>query len=305
MLKISKKSRQAKGFTLAELLVAMSITIVLVTLTVIITGSAIDAWKGARTEIRAAGQAKAMLNALGRDLEALVSRTGTESEWLYASAQDQMIGPDGESSPNAARMYFFTAASDRYDGNAGDLVEDQGGDVSAVGYELAYVDPVFGDDSEQFSTFVLYRKLLDPDETFKGKLIGTSELEQDFLVQSGTNELEDFICENVYEFTVIFVIEYKDNNGEIQTVKVPVLSDPGAKDTVKTFQISGAGLEPNENRNSEYRGGRIVAVELSITVLSDEGIRILRKSPFANDDAKNKFIEKNGFRYTRSVAIPQ
>ncbi|MEJ6582341.1 MAG: type II secretion system protein [Akkermansiaceae bacterium] len=305
MHKISKKSRQAKGFTLAELLVAMTITIVLVTLTVIITGSAIDAWKGARSEVRAAGQAKAMLNALGRDLEALVSRTGTDSEWLYASAQDEMIGPDGESSPNAARMYFFTAASDRYDGNAGDLTKDEGGDISAVGYELDYLDPVFGDDSEEFSTFVLYRKLLDPDETFNGKLIGTSELKQDFAVQAGVNELEDFICENVYEFTVVFVIEYKDTNREVKTVKVPVLADPGAKDVVKSFKVTGAGLEPNENPNSEYRGGRIVSIELSITVLSDEGIRILRKSPFRSDDVKNKFIEKNGYRYTRSIAIPQ
>jgi len=306
MHKILRTSRQAKGFTLAELLVAMSITIILVTLTVIITGSAIDAWKGARSEIRAAGQAKAMLNALGRDLEALVSRTGTNSEWLYASAQDEMIGPDGESSPNAARMYFFTAASDRYDGNAGDATRDEGGDISAVGYELDYLDPIFGDESEKFATFVLYRRLLDPDETFNGKLIGTSELKQDFEVQAGTNELEDFICENVYEFTVIFVIEYKDNNGAIKTVKVPVLSNPeGSINAKKSFKITGAGLEPDENPNSEYRGGRIVSVELSITVLSDEGIRILRKSPFRIADTKNKFIEKNGYRYTRSIAIPQ
>jgi len=306
MHKISKKPRQAKGFTLAELLVAMSITLILVTLTVIITGSAIDAWKGARTEIRAAGQAKAMLNALGRDLEALVSRTGSNSEWLYATAQDEQIGPDGETSPNAARMYFFTAASDRYDGNAGDLTKDEGGDVSAVGYELDYLDPIFGDESREFSTFVLYRKLLDPDETFNGKLIGTSELRQDFEVQAGTNELEDFICENVYEFTVVFVIEYKDTSGKVKTVKVPVLSDPsGRSDAVKSFQITGAGLEPNENPNSEYRGGRIVSVELSITVLSDEGIRILRKSPFRNAETKNRFIAQNGYRYTRSIAIPQ
>ena len=43
-----------RGFTLAELLVAMTITLILVTLTITITGTAIDAWRGARTEIRAA-----------------------------------------------------------------------------------------------------------------------------------------------------------------------------------------------------------------------------------------------------------
>lgn len=307
MKTISRKCKSviSKGFTLAELLVAMTITIVLVTLTVIITGSAIDAWQSARTEIRAAGQAKLMLNALGRDLEAMIIRQGTDSEWLFASAEDEEIGPEGETSPNAARMYFFTAASDRYDGNAGDLTRDLGGDISAVGYELEYLDPVFGDQNEDYSTFVLYRKLIDPDETFNSKLIGSNQLESEFRAQAGSNELKHFICENVFEFTTIFVIEYKDNQGKLQTVKVPVLSDSGPKNTVKDFLITGAGLEPNRNKNSEYRDGRIRSVELSITVLSEEGLRLLRKISFRDDEARKEFIEKHGYRYSRSVSIPQ
>lgn len=305
MKKTFSSSSATKGFTLAELLVAMTVTIVLVTLTVVITGSAIDAWKDARTEIRAAGQAKLMLNALGRDLESMITRRGSEAEWLYASAEDRQIGPKNETSPNAARAYFFTAAADRYDGNAGDSNRDLGGDISAVGYELDYVDPVFGDRAEQYSTFVLYRKLLDPSETFNSKLIGTETLEVDFRAQAGQNELRHFICENVYEFTMIFAIEYRDGDGKTKTVKVPVLSNPGPRNTVKEFVISGGGLEPNKNRNSEYRGGRIRSVELSITVLSEEGIRLLRKIQFRDEEARKEFIEKNGFRYTRSVAIPQ
>ncbi|MDB4127797.1 type II secretion system GspH family protein, partial [bacterium] len=86
MKNLSSLAGRNKGFTLAELLVAMTITIVLVSLTVVITGSAIDAWRGARTEIRAAGQAKVMLNSLGRDLESMVYRQGNNnSQWLIAS----------------------------------------------------------------------------------------------------------------------------------------------------------------------------------------------------------------------------
>lgn len=305
MKKVSCKSLLARGFTLAELLVAMTVTIVLVTLTVIITGSAIDAWQSARAEIRAAGQAKLMLNALGRDLEAMIVRQGADSEWLFASAEDQRVGPENETSPNAARLYFFTAASDRYDGNAGDNTQDLGGDISAVGYELDYVDPVFGDRADEYSTFVLYRKLLDPDETFRGKLIGTDQLESEFQGQAGNNELRHFICENVYEFTVIFLVEYRDDQGKTQTVKIPVLSNPGPKNTFKEFVINGGGLEPNKNKNSEFRNGRVRSVELSITVLSEEGLRILRKIQFRNEEARKEFIEENGYRYTRSVSIPQ
>ncbi|MDB4620218.1 prepilin-type N-terminal cleavage/methylation domain-containing protein, partial [Akkermansiaceae bacterium] len=63
-MKFAQLKFQKKGFTLAELLVAMAITVVLVSLTVVITGSALDAWRGARNEIRAARQAKIMLDAL-------------------------------------------------------------------------------------------------------------------------------------------------------------------------------------------------------------------------------------------------
>lgn len=316
MKNLSSPEKRNNGFTLAELLVAMTITIVLVSLTVVITGSAIDAWKGARTEIRAAGQAKIMLNSIGRDLESMVFRQGNnDSQWLIASSKSEDIGPQDQPSPNAARLTFFTAASDRYNGNAGsrekiqgdstiDRAADKGGDVSAVSYQLDFADPVWGDPSDNFATFVLYRKLLDPDETYAG-VTGTKDLEQTFDTRGGQNDLADLMCENVYEFTVTFVVAYRDNNGNNKTVKVPVMSTNAGKEVVKSFAINGTGLAPNENTKSEYVGGRISAVELSITVLSDEGIAILKKSPFKSPQDKNKFIEEKGFRYTRSVSIPQ
>jgi type II secretory pathway component PulJ len=316
MKNLSSLAGRNKGFTLAELLVAMTITIVLVSLTVVITGSAIDAWRGARTEIRAAGQAKVMLNSLGRDLESMVYRQGNNnSQWLIASSRSEEIGPKEQSSPNAARVTFFTAASDRYNGNAGsrekiqsdgptDRAADKGGDVSAVSYQLDFADPVWGDQSERYSTFVLYRKLLNPDETYAG-VTGTSDLEQTFDTMGGQNDLADLMCENVYEFTITFVVAYRDSTGNNKMIKVPVMSTNAGKDVVKSFAINGTGLAPNENTKSEYVGGRISAVELSITVLSDEGVAILKKSPFKSDIDQHKFIEQKGFRYTRSVSIPQ
>lgn len=310
-----KKSTLRKGFTLAELLVAMTVTIVLVSLTVIITGSAIDAWKGARTEIRAAGQAKIMLNALGKDLESIVIRQGNnDSQWLFAASEDQDIGPEAESSPNAGRLIFFTAAADRYDGNAGSRERvggdnagrdaDRGGDVSVVSYQLDFADPVFGDQTENFSTFVLYRKLLNPDQAYNG-VVSSQNLEETFELQAGTNDLSDLICENVYEFTVTFVINYRDDEGEDATVSIPIMSSSQGQNVMNRFAINGTGLAPNLNTRSEFSGGRVAAVELAITVLTDEGMAVLKKSPFANRLAKAKFLEENSFRYTRSVSIPQ
>lgn len=315
MKKSSKQSFLRRGFTLAELLVAMTITLVLVSLTLVITGSAIDAWKGARTEIRAAGQAKIMLNALGRDLESIVIRQGNnDSQWLIASSKVTDIGPDNESSPNAGRITFYTAASDRYDGNAGSREKingdstnrdaDKGGDVSAVSYQLDFADPVWGDQSENFSTFVLYRKLLNPDETYAG-VTSTKDLEQTFSTRGGQNDLADLMCENVYEFTITFVVAYRDSNGDKTTTSLPVMSTNGGLNVVKSFAINGTGLAPNENSKSEFAGGRVTAVELAITVLSDEGVAILKKSPFKSTQDKARFLEEYGYRYTRSVSIPQ
>jgi prepilin-type N-terminal cleavage/methylation domain-containing protein len=306
----------AKGFTLAELMVAMSITLVLVLLTLLITGSAIDTWKAARTEIRAAGQAKIMLNALGRDLESMVSRMGNnQSQWLIATTTAQAVGPQGQESPNAARLTFFTSASDRYNGNAGSRERlsadggnrnaDQGGDVSAVSYQLDFVDPVFGNPNQRFATFVLYRNLLDPNETYNGSLVGSQNLETDFDAAAGRNELADLMCENVYEFTVTFVVAYRDATGLSSTTKITVMSSDQGLQTVRNFAINGTGLAPNLNTRSEFVGGRITSVELAITVLSDEGVAILKRNPFQSPLAAAQFIEQNSFRYTRSVTIPQ
>lgn len=304
-----------KGFTLPELLVAMTVTIVLVSLTVIITGSAIDAWRGARTEIRAASQAKIMLNALGRDLESIVIRQGNnDSQWLFATSEEDDIGPESDSSPNAGRLIFYTAAADRYDGNAGSREKvggdnenrdaDRGGDISVVSYQLDFADPVWGDQSEKFSTFVLYRNLLNPDETYNG-VSTTQNLEETFGIQGGENSLADLICENVYEFTVTFIIRYRNEDGENATVSLPVLSSGSGENVVSRFAINGTGLAPNLNTRSEFAGGRVAAVELAITVLSDGGVTELKNRSFNTREDKAKFLEENAFRYTRSVSIPQ
>ena len=50
-----------RGFTLAELMVAMGITVLLLTLLVSVTGVALDGWRLSRNKVRASRQAKAAL----------------------------------------------------------------------------------------------------------------------------------------------------------------------------------------------------------------------------------------------------
>lgn len=316
-MKMLHKPSSSKGFTLPELLVAMSITLILVLLTLSITGTAMDSWRAARKEIRAAGQAKLMLNALGRDLESMVSRMGTNrDEWLVATTNPANLGPASAPSPNASRLTFYTRASDRYDGNAGsrerlggdnggDRNADLGGDISAVSYELDFVEPVWGSQNQTFATFVLYRNLMSPLQTYE-QVLGQPNLQQTFDAQSGSNDLGDLVCENVFEFTATFVINFRGVDGQIRTRRMPVMStQQGGAEIRRAFAVTGAGLAPDMRPGSEVASGRIASVELSITVLSDEGIAILKRTPFRSDAERNRFMEIHSYRYTRSVVIPQ
>ena len=109
--------RPARGFTLAELMVAMAITVILLTLLVSVTGVALDGWRVSRNKVRASRQAKAALEQMSRDFEAMILRTGTNFEWLYTETDQDPPGPRDNESTNAARILMFSAATDRYEGD--------------------------------------------------------------------------------------------------------------------------------------------------------------------------------------------
>ena len=81
----SSRSRRS-GFTILELMVAMTITAIIVGVLVTITGTAIDTWNRSRNELRAARQAEAIINVMTKDLESLVVRSDRPQEWLSALA---------------------------------------------------------------------------------------------------------------------------------------------------------------------------------------------------------------------------
>ncbi len=309
-MKSQTQSRKtSKGFTLAELLVAMAITVVLVTITVSLTATALDTWRGARNEVRASRQAKALLDSLSRDLESLVVRQGgNNAEWLRVISEQDDIGPEGEPAANATRLVFFTSAPDRYNGNVGDSNDDKGGDVSLVGYQLEYGDPIFGEtENVNASTFVLYRDLVDPDVTFQ-RYLGAEDLDEAYRRDSGgggaRGTAEDYLCENIYEMTITFVIEYLEND-ELTTVRLPVMSTSLAGSSLRDFAITGTGIKTNSSSNSPFASGRIISVDLSATVLSDTGLRTLKNTTFPTAERKSRFLAQNSYQYTKSVRIPQ
>lgn len=299
------------GFTLVELLVAMAITTVIVTVLVSITSLAMETWNRSRSELRAARQAKALVDGMANDFEALVTRRSNLNEWLSAVSTPVPNAPAG--TPNATKLIFFTAATDRYNGNIGLTTAsppDLGGDVSCVAYLLDYRDPISS--GTTYKTFVMNRSLVDPNNTFTD-LLGKTNLADAFKKYDGTlAQPASFVCENVFQFTLTFHVEATHvGAGASPTttlINVPIILGNSSELHLMGTGITTTVAPPSTSTATaaELQAGRVKSVEISLTVLSDFGVDMLRKNPaLASDNTKfPPFLLKNSYQYSKRVPIP-
>ena len=305
-MKTLRKRSFKRGFTLMELMVAMAITSIIVTVLISITSIALDTWNRSRSELRAARQAKSMVETMARDFESMVTRRGNDFEWLYASKNTELPG-ENLTSTNASDLVFFSAATDRYGGEIGGT-EDKGGDVSCVGYRLHYRNPIDKTGNE-FETFVLNRYLVNPDETFTD-LLGKTELKPAFdaSFSNRLDEEKNFVCENVFQFTLTFHVEVTrevSGTDKLLTVPVSVGQSTGGQMT-DSFKIKGTGIEASNSiaTAEELAAGRLTAVEVAITVLSDYAVDQLRSRSFSGSQ-EPEFMTKNSYQYSKLISLPR
>jgi prepilin-type N-terminal cleavage/methylation domain-containing protein len=308
-MKTERNSQGSRGFTLVELLTAMVITTIIVGVLVSITSVALDTWNRSRAELRASRQAKAMIDTVARDFESLVLRRGNNYEWLSARFDNEQIGENIKST-NASKLIFFTGSNDRYNGQIGVSGQDNGGDISCVGYQLQYKNPMTSTEESGFETFVFNRLLVDPDKTFEN-LLGKEDLESAFSkYQSDLVKPENFICENVLQFTMTFhveVTELSSGSGAPKIINVPVKIG-GSGEVADSFKFNGQGIDTPFSGGSvtsdQLKSGKISAVEISVTVLTDYAIDQLRNRKFNTTTQEAEFITKNSYEYTKSIQIP-
>jgi prepilin-type N-terminal cleavage/methylation domain-containing protein len=313
-MRFSRIARRA-GFTLMELMVAMAITSIIVTVLVSVTSVALETWNRSRAELRASHMGKMAVDYLARDLEAFVVRSGNNNDWCQAIL-DPELSTYGDSlvSSNASRLIFFTGATDRYNGNAGDPTLDQGGDVSCVAYLMRFRDPVNSKSLKGFKTYVLNRKLVDPNTAFT-QLLGATDsrdsakyldpLFTGLYSPATISNKPNFLCENIYQFTLTFHVQTSDTTvptGPAVLTNIPVRMG-ASSDAVQSFRVTGTGIV-TEPPNPLVAAGRLRAVEISVTVISDFGIDQISKRKFANDSKKAEFLAKNSYQYTKVVQVP-
>ncbi len=303
--------RCARGFTLAELMVAMAITVILLTLLVSVTAVALDGWRISRNKVRASRQAKATLEQMSRDFESMVVRTGSNFEWLHTETDPDNPGPKDNESPNAARILMFSAATDRYDGDV-EGKTDKGGDVTGLSYKLLYKDPITDAYEEKFNVFALYRKLVNPDETYEALLehdpANPKDLDTKFQpYEANLGDSSNFVCENIFELTVVFTVEYTELVGGKLVTKIeriPVI-ETGGDDAAETFSFTGNGIKVDDDDGKPFNRGRISSIDLSISVLTDSGIAQLRRGGNFTGSDLERFLEKNSFQYSKTILLPQ
>jgi len=307
-----------------ELMVAMAITAMIVTALVYITSNAVDTWNRSRAELRAARQAKVMVDTMAKDFESMVVRRGNSFEWLKATNTASVQAPK-LTSTNSSDLIFFCAPTDRYNGAyINNATGSFPGDVSCVGYRLYYRDPL-NNIGATFQTFVLKRYLSSPstditllgndphktDNTFSN-LLGTTDLatafKPYFAIMDANTSYTDYVCENVFQFVVTFNVEVMHNNS-LTIVSVPV--GQSSTQVTNSFRVLGNKITKGINDDTpsgvttdEWHAGRVASVDISLTIISDAGMDQLRSPRVLTTEKQADFLAKNSYNYTKRVQVP-
>lgn len=338
-LALGKKST---GFTLIELMTAMAITSVLVLLLMGITSSALSFLKISREDVIASQNSRPVLSTMASDIESMHYRQGNDFEWLYAARDPGLtpttmrLGPRTQQATNAVQLLFFSSAPDRLSpmdsmGNEISISRRRaGGDINLISYRLVYRDVVLDEDATSdtsgFPIFALYRNVVAADSTFSGGQGGGPLLGQRNLQNAYSSRERDeidpanFIAENIIEFTLLFEIEYKSRAGDAgsgsgsdRSIKsVPILATSsgqrrsGGMGDASQFRLKGNTIQIQGGAGSTpgLESGRLSAVTVSMTVITDEGMAIIDAWRKNNNRPKEKdFFAKYTRNFTQRIPI--
>jgi len=314
-----KKIRQNKGFTLVEVLIAMTITLVIVGLLMGMTKIAVATWQTTHAKARSSAIAEEVFESVSQDLESMVVRTGNNYEWFRINKSANVsseLGPDtSKEMVNPIELAFFSAVTDRYNGQI-NTTDDNGGDISAVRYRLIHQDLVGGTGVNARPVFALYRQRIDPDDTFEELLSKTS---LDGIRNSAEIvDAENYLVENIFDFTLSFKLEYT-LSGVKYFKRYVVRAD---EDNQNSLSIRGNGItkaeldvDGNGVPLTDSGGGalfpsgasspKLAGIDVSVLVLSDRGMNGLKTKNITSDAELAQYLKENGHHFSKSIIIPR
>ncbi len=331
-MKKSLSSRIQRAFTLVELLVAMTITTILVFIILTVTNQSVEIFRVAREDVDTNSRANVALNALVNDFQAIQIGSGSNNyEWLFAKSDDtaskalsvkrtRTRKAEKSAIPLSTECLFFASTKDRnpavssnnslresYRRTKAHNIDTQG-DVNAVAYRLLYRDDVLrpGETGnkkkrglDDFPLYSLYRQLISPRDAYT-YLMGKSNLAAAYESYRDVQE-GNLLCENIIDMNLVFTIDYNDEAVPLDTgrvtykqISVPIISSRGRQEDVRvnSDHISVSG--------QRYDNARIVSVNISFTVVTEEGMHIIDRVR----QGQTRITDREQFfsRYTRTYA---
>jgi prepilin-type N-terminal cleavage/methylation domain-containing protein len=294
---MSTPAPRTRGFTLIELLVAVAITSIIIVLLLGMTGVIADAWRNGSNKVFTNAEARAAFNRLTEDLESAVIRdTIPDAEWFQVRMD---TGGAFTSEPaNPTWLMFFTVPTDRqlFEYKAGSAEYDKekpiAGNVIGVSYRIVEQDPVKGGESD-YRLFGLYRsfpKAVNPAEETFLNILGKPSLDTYWQSRPETEDKDNFYISNIFDFSFTFWITVFDaQGGNARTIPVA----PGTELRVKSDKLLVGG--------TEYPGGKLAAVEISMTILTQQGAVLLREQEIGNDLASFIANPDNSRTYSHKI----
>ncbi|NBB81063.1 MAG: hypothetical protein GVY36_16750 [Verrucomicrobia bacterium] len=268
-------------------MVATVVMVVLVGLVIQITSDVLNVWNRSSGKLTANAQARIAMDLLTQDLETAVLRNNGQ-QWLRVEAEGDVGSP---TAGQTVALHLFSPAMDRPDGP---------GDISAIAYRLAYAPAYESESGNAPDTFAIYRSIESPQFTFDNLMgsgdTGSPQLEltdslHPFWAEAAVTQPANFLAGNITDFKIYVygidpatddIVAINDQDGD-RKLTVPYIFGGNGASTIKPLYA-----------------------EIVLTVLSDEGLRILElDEPFAGtgySDVKD-IVREFGEVFTRRVNL--
>lgn len=309
-IKPTTVQRRSRGFTLVELMISMTITLVIIGVLLSMTTVAVKGLKNSQNSTRTSRLANEVLSTITKDLEGIVIRSGNNYEWVLSNnsgASGVELGPDTEKEmQNPFQLSFFSAVTDRYNGQINVDGVDLGGDISMIRYKLIHQDQM--EQGGYYPVFAIYRQRIEPKDTFE-KCLSKTDLDKiDGLPE--ISERQNYLAENIYDLTVSFNFEYRQSNGSSGSsgstgyARIPIQMNGGFESlSIKGNEVlvDGVAIELPPGSSSP----RLSSADVSLMVLTDKGMNGLKRANIKDEIAFSKYLRQNGKQYSKTVILPR
>ena len=262
---LSRSSKRA--FTLIELLVAMTVSILILGMIVVIVRQSTLVVKNTTGRLSTQQEAALALDYIAADFAELVVPQRGQS--TLALLPEKIKGITG-SEANSFWIMLLTRSK----------AQTERGAIGAVSYRLLYTDPVIATGSTP--SFGLYRSVLSAAVTAQS-LLNLDDLYSGYWqknwaayqsAESGKTLLGDFLISNLVDIKV--ALRYRDKAGVLTTISAP--SNQINWSYLGFIAGTAAGEPPSETLTANAETKRPESIEVTLTLLRPEGAMLYQSN---------------------------